>query len=133
MGLVITAVLDVLAVGFGIFIVFSQPRPVWRDAAEHSRAFWLIWAAIAVMIGLAPAATGLMKDWAAAMWLTVFCALAVLQPAMWGDVLDVRRDVALRRRVLLEKRAREAARVEASRVGWDPIPDNEGSADVPDW
>jgi len=118
MGLVITAVLDIAAVGFVMFVVLSQPRPVWRDAAEHSRRFWCAWATVSVMVGLAPAVGGLVSDWSAAVWLTACCAFAVLQPAMWADVVDVRRDVALRRRVLLEKRSWEEARIEASRVRW---------------
>lgn len=116
MGLVITAVLDIAAVGFVMFVVLSQPRPVWSDAAEHSRRFWCAWATASVIVGLAPAVGGLMSDWAAAIWLTVCCAFAVLQPAMWADVVDVRRDVALRRRVVREKRVREEARTEASRL-----------------
>jgi hypothetical protein len=59
-----------------------------------------------------------MSNGAAAVWLTASCAFAALQPAMWADVLEVRRDVARRRQVLLEKRRREEARIEAGRIRW---------------
>ncbi|MBM3672256.1 MAG: hypothetical protein FJW86_08780 [Actinobacteria bacterium] len=118
MGLVMIAVLDVAAVGFVMFVVLSQPRPVWRDAAEHSRQFWMLWAVASVVAGLAPAVGGLMSDWAAAIWLTVCCAFAALQPAMWADVVDVRRDIELRRRVLIEKRKRAGRRTQQMRRRW---------------
>jgi len=118
MGLLITAVADVVVVGLAVFVVFSQPRPVWSDAAEHSRWFWLTWATAAVVIGFAPAVAGALDDWAAAVWLTVWCAFAAVQPAMWVDVLEVRRDIARRRRSTLDKRARGEARVQAAAIRW---------------
>jgi len=118
MGLVVVAVVDVTLVGFVMSAVFSQPRPVWHDAAEHSRRFWFAWMMVSVTVGLVPAAAGVMSEWAAAVWLTTCCAFAALQPAMWADVLEVRRDVARRRKVLLEKRRQEEARVEAARIRW---------------
>jgi hypothetical protein len=118
MGLVLVAVVDVAIVGCVVFVVLSQPRPVWRDAAEHSRRFWFGWVVASVVVGIAPAAAGLMTDWAAAIWLTACCAFAAFQPAMWADVLEVRRDVARRRHVLLEKRRQDQARIEAAEIGW---------------
>ena len=112
MGLLITAVADVVVVGLAVFVVLSQPRPVWFDAAEHSRWFWLAWATAGVAVGMMPVATGALDDWAAGVWLTVWCACTAIQPAMWFDVLEVRRDVARRRGSLLEKRARGEARVQ---------------------
>jgi hypothetical protein len=118
MGLALIALLDVAGVGFAMFVVLSQPRPVWRDAAEHSRQFWVVWAVGSVVVGLGPAVGGLMSDWVAAIWLTVCCAFAALQPAMWADVVDVRRDIALRRRVLIEKRKRAGMRTQQMRRRW---------------
>ena len=105
-GYVITAVAGVAAVGFVIFLVYSQPRPVWHAAAEHSRRFWLGWGIASVLVGLLPAAAGWLDDWAGAVWLAICCAFAALQPALHADVLEVRRDVARRRRSTLEARAR---------------------------
>ena len=118
MGLIVIAVIDVAAVAFGVLVVFSQPTRIWRDAAEHSRWFWFAWSTASAVVGLVPAATGVFGDGGAAVWLTACCLFALLQPAMWADVLEVRRDVARRRDSTLLKRAREAARVEASRVRW---------------
>ena len=118
MGLVIAAVADVAMVGLAVFVVLSQPRSLWTEAAEHSRWFWLGWATVAVVIGIAPAATGALDDWAAAIWLAVWCAVGALQPAMWSDVLEVRRDVARRRRSTLAKRARAEAREQAEAIRW---------------
>ena len=116
MGLPTLAVADIFVVCLVVFVVFSQPRPLWSDAAEHSRWFWLAWAAVALIIGAAPAVSGALDGWAAAVWLTVWCALGAIQPAMWFDVLEVRRAVARRRRSTLEKRARGEARVRASGI-----------------
>ena len=118
MGLIVTAIADVALAGLVVLVVFSQARPVWRDSAEHSRWFWFAWVAISVAVGVAPAATGTMSDLGAGVWLTLCCAFAALQPALWADVLEVRRDVARRRQVLLEKRRREEARLEADRIRW---------------
>ncbi|MEX2269609.1 MAG: hypothetical protein WEA75_13105 [Acidimicrobiia bacterium] len=116
MGLLIVLVSGIAVAGTVAFVVFSQPRPVWQDSAEHSRWFWFAWIAVSVAVGVAPAAAGVVSDGVAAVWLTACCAFAALQPALWTDVLEVRRDVARRRRVLLEKRESEEARVEAGRV-----------------
>jgi hypothetical protein len=118
MGLLITVIADVAVASLIVFVIFSQARPVWRDSAEHSRGFWLAWVAISVAVGVAPVTTGVMSDVGAAVWLTACCAFAALQPALWADVLEVRRDVARRRRVLLDKRRQEEARVEADRIRW---------------
>lgn len=118
MGLVITAVADLTVVVLVLLVVLFQVRPVWRDAAEHSRWFWVSWIAASVAVGVVPAAAGWWSDWVAAIWLTVCCAFATLQPALWTDVLEVRRDVARRRHVLLEQREREQARPEAPPVRW---------------
>jgi hypothetical protein len=118
MGLLVVAVVAVAVVVLAVSVVLSQPRPVWRDAAEHSRGFWLAWATTSVTVGLAPAAAGWTSDGTAAVWLAACCAFAALQPAMWADVLEVRRDVARRCRVLFENRRREEARVEAARIHW---------------
>lgn len=118
MGFLLVALVDVAIVGLALFVVFSQPRPLWTDAAEHSRWFWLGFAAVAVVIGIAPAATDALDDWAGAIWLTVCCVAATLQPAMWADVLEVRRAVALRRRSTLGKRARAEEREQAEAIRW---------------
>ena len=114
MGVVVAAVVSIGVVGIAILVVFSQPRPVWRDAAEHSRWFWLGWATVSVTVGLVPAAAGV-SDWAAIVWLIACCAFAAFQPAMVADVLEVRRDIARRRRSLLGLRRRE------EEEGWSPI------------
>jgi hypothetical protein len=114
-GLVVAAVASIGVVGIAVFVVFSQPWPVWRDAAEHSRRFWLAWATVSVSVGLLPAVTGLLDDWGAGVWLIACCAFAALQPAMVADILEVRRDIARRRRSLLEMRRRERAE------GWSPF------------
>ena len=105
-GFVITGVAGVAVVGVVLFVVFSQPRPVWIAAAEHSRSFWLIWAMVSVAVGLAPAIVGALDGWTAAVWLAACCAFAAFQPALHADVLEVRRDIARRRQSTLAKRAR---------------------------
>jgi|SRR5687767_14332526 len=111
-GFFIAGLAGIAVVGFVIFVVYSQPRPVWRDAAAHSRRFWLTWAIVSVAVGLIPAVTGALDDWAAAIWLAVCCAFAALQSALHFDVLEVRRDVARRRRALLAKRSRSGSGAE---------------------
>jgi len=113
-GFVITGVAGIAVVGFVIFVVYSQPRPVWRDAAEHSRRFWLIWAIVSVAVGLLPAIAGVFDGWVAAVWLALCCSFAAFQPALHFDVLEVRRDVARRRRSLLAKRSRSRGPVRSS-------------------
>ena len=105
-GFVITGVAGIALVGFVIFVVYSQPRPVWHAAAEHARSFWLMWAIVSVGVGLVPAIVGLLEGWQAAAWLAVCCAFAALQPALHADVLEVRRDIARRRQSLLAARER---------------------------
>jgi uncharacterized membrane protein YdbT with pleckstrin-like domain len=100
----VAAVVSICVVGAVMFVVLSQPRPVWRDAAEHARWFWLLWATSSVAVGVAPAATGAFADWGAITWLVLCCAFAVLQPALITDVLEVRRDVARRRQATLQRR-----------------------------
>ncbi len=116
MGFLIAAVAAVAVVGLALFVVLSQPRPLWTDAAEHSRWFWLGWASLAVVIGFVPAATDALGDGAAAVWLIVWCAIAAFQPAMWADVLEVQRDAARRRRSTFDRRARAEAREQANAV-----------------
>jgi hypothetical protein len=96
------AVVIVMLVG----VVF-QPRRLWRDTAEHSKVFWLLWALAAVAIGALGVVVG-GWGWAAAAWLAVWCGCAALQPAMIVDLLDVRRQVRRRRKVTLELRAQRA-------------------------
>src|SRR4029077_14149651 len=74
-GVVIAAVVSIGVVGCAVFVVFAQPRPVWRDAAEHSRWFWLAWVTVSVVVGLVPAVSGVFAAWGAIVWLTFCCAL----------------------------------------------------------
>src|SRR5581483_4687623 len=101
MGLAITAVASVAVVALAVFVVFSQPRPVWTDAAEHSRWFWFGWATASLVIGVVPGLAGWFDDWTAAVWLAACCAFGALQPALISDVLEVRHDIRRRRTSLL--------------------------------
>jgi hypothetical protein len=68
-----------------------QPRRAWRDAAEHSRAFWVAWLLVGTGVGLAgPAAVGV-SSWGGAAWLGFWAAVGSVQPSMIGDVLEMRR------------------------------------------
>ena len=116
MGVVIAALISIAVVGAAILLVFSQPRPVWHAAAEHSRRFWLGWATASVAVGLLPVATGAFANWGAIVWLSACCAFA-LQPAMFADVLEVRRDIARRRRSLLRGAAAKKRRAGARSAG----------------
>jgi len=74
----------------------AQPRRAWRAAAEHSRAFWALWATGWASLGLA--ATMLAgPGWMAAPGLAAGCLIGSLQPSMIADLLDVRRLGQLRR------------------------------------
>ncbi len=83
-------------VALGMLLVLVQPQQAWQDAAEHSKRFWCAWALTFVTVGLVPSlAIGAVPRpdshlWAL-VWLLVCCAGAVLQPALWTDVLETRR------------------------------------------
>jgi hypothetical protein len=101
----LTALVAIAVVAGSLYSVVVQPRPVWRDAAEHSKRFWIAWAAVSVAVGFTPAAV-LGASWAAIAWLCACCAFAALQPAMFADVLAVRHDITRRRRARLRARQR---------------------------
>jgi hypothetical protein len=90
------------AVGLGIValvvlgMLVQRPR-AWNDAAEHSKRFWCVWALVFVTVGLVPALvmSSLPQGWSL-IWLLVCCAGAVLQPALWFDLLETRRNRARR-------------------------------------
>jgi hypothetical protein len=72
-----------------IATLLVQPRLAWRDAAEHSRLFWVVWALAGVSLGVG----GLLLlgvRWRGAGWLAFWVAVGSLQPSMVTDVLDVR-------------------------------------------
>ena len=104
----ITAALSLVVVIAMLALVVFQPSRIWRDSAEHSKPFWLLWALGSVVIGAIPIAIGGF-GWGEAVWLALWCACAALQPAMIVDLLDVRRQVRRRRRATLELRAQRAA------------------------
>ena len=82
-------------------VVAAQPGAAWRDAAEHTRAFWLGWALLAAGLG----AAGLLRTgitWASVAWLAAWVALGSRPPSVVTDVLDTRR--LERRRRLLARR-----------------------------
>ncbi len=90
MSAVILAAAALAAATAALLVVLAQPVRAWRDAAEHRRAFWVGWdlAATAVgAVGLVVAGLG----WAGAGWITFWCVVGSLQPAMIADVRDVRR------------------------------------------
>jgi hypothetical protein len=91
----ILAVAAVVAAAGGLVVVLAQPSRAWRDAAEHERRFWVGWDLAAVGLG-AGGIVVLSLGWAGAAWITFWCVVGGLQPAMIADVRDVRR---LRRRV----------------------------------
>jgi hypothetical protein len=105
-GLLLTGLIAIGVLGVAIFVVVSQPRPVWEDVAEHAKSFWYSWALIAAIVGVAPAIAGLWSAWANAVWLAVCCAFGALQPAMIADILDVRSDIVRRRQSTLAARQR---------------------------
>jgi energy-converting hydrogenase Eha subunit G len=77
-------------VGLAAAAVVAPPAASWRGAAEHSRAFWLVWIAGFAGLGFAaPATTGL--GWGPAVWLAGWSAVAALQPSMVEDLVEVHR------------------------------------------
>jgi hypothetical protein len=93
--------ITVVAVPVGVVVVtlgvlLAQPSSEWRDAAEHTRRFWVAWA----LAGCAVAALGppfLGPGIAGATWLAGFAGVGVLQPALIADLVDVRSLVRRRR------------------------------------
>ena len=84
---------DLLALaGVVALTLAAQPGRAWREAAEHSRAFWLGWLILAVGVGVA----GVLRaglGWPGTAWLAGWVALGGLQPSMVADLLDTRRHV----------------------------------------
>jgi hypothetical protein len=74
-----------------------QPRRAWRDAAEHSRAFWLLWAIGWAALGVGAAVLA-GPGWVGAAVLAAACLIGAAQPSMVADLLDVRGLGRLRRR-----------------------------------
>jgi hypothetical protein len=103
----LTALVAIAVVGVSLYSVVVQPRPVWRDAAEHTKRFWIGWAVASVAVAFVPAAV-FGASWAAIAWFCACCAFAGLQPAMFADVLAVRHDIVRRRRSRLAARRRES-------------------------
>lgn len=92
----VLAGLSLLVATAALAVVLVQPRQAWRDAAEHTRAFWVSWALVGVGVGLAgPVMAGV--GWAGASWLAGWVAVGSAEPSMISDVLEVRR-LRLRRR-----------------------------------
>ena len=113
----LTAVLAFAVVVAMQIVVVLQPRRVWREAAEHSKVFWLVWALGSVAIGAVPAALG-GWGWGAAAWLAVWCGCAALQPAMVVDLFEVRRQVRRRRTVTLDRRRQRATGASLPPIRW---------------
>ena len=38
-----TALIAIGVLSGAIFVIVSQPRPVWNDVAEHAKSFWYSW------------------------------------------------------------------------------------------
>jgi hypothetical protein len=111
-----------VAVVIGMHLaVVLQPLRVWREAAEHSKVFWFLWALGSVAIGAVPAALG-DRGWGAAAWLAVWCGCAALQPAMIADLLEVRRQVRRRRTATLELRRERATGPGLPPIRWRADP-----------
>ena len=106
LALLSTALIAIGVLSGAIFVIVSQPRPVWNDVAEHAKSFWYSWALIAAGVGFVPAIAGLWSAWANAVWLAVCCAFGAFQPAMIADILDVRSDIGRRRQSTLAARQR---------------------------
>jgi hypothetical protein len=94
-------------IGLGVvalltLVVLVQPQAAWNAAAEHSKRFWSVWALAFVTVGLVPSIVIWSEDGTAApegwalVWLLVCCAGGVLQPALWFDLLETRRNRARR-------------------------------------
>jgi hypothetical protein len=78
------------ATGLAAAAVLAPTSRSWRGAAEHSRAFWLVWIVGFAALGfVGPATAGL--GWASTAWLVWWTAVAALQPSMVVDVLEVHR------------------------------------------
>ena len=98
MSAAIVAAVAVAAATCGLLVVLAQPGRAWCDAAEHRRAFWVGWELAAMVvggIGLVVAGPG----WAGAGWITFWCIVSSLRPAMIADLRDVRRLVRRAARV----------------------------------
>ncbi len=88
---------SVVVVAAAVVVVASQPRRLWRDAAEHRQSFWLAWALGWSALG----AAGLALAGSGAAGCATFVVGALVggaQPSMIADVRDVRRLGRLRRR-----------------------------------
>lgn len=83
-------------VGIAAAAVLAPRATSWVRAAEHSRVFWLTWISGFAALGfLGPATAGL--GWVPMAWLGVCCAVAILQPSLIADLVEVR-GASLRRR-----------------------------------
>lgn len=112
MGEHIAAAAALSTVGLFMLAVLVQPGSAWREAAEHAKVFWFAWAEASVGAGLAvPAIWGL--RWPTIAWLSACCGFAVLQPALVGDFIDVRRHVRSRRTIVVTEHRRAPATVSA--------------------
>ena len=92
MGPRVTAVAAIGLVCIALLVLRAQSARAWRDAAEHSRGFWLSWVVGSAAVGLVPLVDGL--GWETATWLALWCVFGALQPAMVSDLLEVRRHLA---------------------------------------
>jgi hypothetical protein len=88
-GLLSAVALLVAAATLGTLL--AQPGPAWRDAAEHSRAFWVAWLLVGTGIGLAGLVAVGVSSWGGAAWLAFWAAVGSVQPSMIADVLEMRR------------------------------------------
>jgi hypothetical protein len=89
----------IAAVGIAAAVVLIPSARSWRAAAEHARAFWLVWILGLTAVGFA-APAGLGLGWLPMAWFTFCVLLGTLQPSMLADLLEVRRYRRLRRRRL---------------------------------
>jgi len=115
--LVVTAAaLGVVVLAVGLVVI--QPRNAWRDAAEHSRLFWVAWAGSSVVIGALPIVNGL--GWGEVAWFAAWCVFAAFQPAMITDIRDVHRHTSMGVRARLASRRAEvrAVLVEERAEAW---------------
>jgi hypothetical protein len=89
------AAVTVGVVVIALAVLLAQPSSAWRDAAEHTRRFWVAWALVACTVA-AIGPTFLGPGVAGGAWLAGFAGVGVLQPALVADVVDVR--ILVRRR-----------------------------------
>jgi hypothetical protein len=112
---------DLLALAGVVALTLAvQPRRAWRDAAEHSRAFWLAWLVLAVGAGVA-GALRLGPGWPATAWLGTCVALGGLQPSMLADLADTRRYIRRCRAAALLPRLPEGPQLEP--ICWHAPPE----------